>query len=147
MTFFNAMFRRSLLKRYRLLRAKNPQTYFRYIVTTHRLRHFPFYYYLRKSQVCWFVPCVCLFVCLSVYKLEVTVLALSFSNFYSMLEMHVRQNDQILVRIRINFWIQDFFFTFVNIGVVGTFLHFHAQQSQISHENLQKIHTAAAIML
>ena len=94
--------------------------------------------------VCMFV---CLSVCLSVHPLAVTVLVSSLSKLNTLFVMHVSQFLSMLVTIWIKFWIQDSFEFFANIGVDGHSSHFHSLSSQISHEILQNIHTAAATMV
>ena len=86
------MFRGSLLEKYQFKWSKNLQTWSGYIVATPWMRHFTFFYYLRKSQVCWFVPFVYLFVCLSVVHFTATLFIVLRSNLHSSLEMLIERS-------------------------------------------------------
>ena len=85
---------------------------------------------------------VCLSVCLSVTTVQVTIFIRSRSKFDSSSEMLYEGRLSIIIIIRIKFWIQEPFEFFANIGVDGHCSHNHAQSSQISHKNIQKLHTS-----
>ena len=90
---------------------------------------------------------VCQFVCLSVTHFSPTVLVRSCSKFYWRFVLCSTPTLLKELAILNLFWIQEFFLTFCNMGLIGTFSNFHAYSSQISHQNLQKIHTKASLVV
>ena len=90
---------------------------------------------------------VCQLICLSVTHFSPTVLVWSCSNFYSSFVLCPTPTLLKELTIFTFFWIQEFFLTFFNMGLIGTFSDFHACSSQISRQNLQKIHTKASLMV